>query len=57
MPDMDGITLMCRIQTIQPSTPTLLMTAHGELDLAVEALKMGAYYLIQKPINRELFMA
>ena len=41
----------------RPSTPTLLITGHGERELAVAALRGGAHDLIQKPIDRDYFVA
>ena len=55
MPGMDGLALLDEIQKARPETPTLLITGHGEHDLAVQALRRGAYDYIQKPIDREYF--
>jgi signal transduction histidine kinase len=57
MPGMDGLTLLLRIRELRPDTPTLLITGHGEHDLAVQALRGGAYDFIQKPIDRDYFVA
>jgi signal transduction histidine kinase len=57
MPGMDGLALLKRIQEMRPGTPTLLITGHGQHDLAVQALRGGAYDFIQKPIDREYFVA
>jgi PAS domain S-box-containing protein len=57
MPGMDGLALLAEIRALQPDTPTLLITGHGEHDLAVQALRGGAYDFIQKPIDREYFVA
>src|SRR6266571_2280422 len=57
MPGMDGLALLAKIQELRPDTPTLLITGHGEHDLAVQALRGGAYDFIQKPIDREYFVA
>ena len=57
MPGMDGLALLEEIQRLRPETPTLLITGHGEHDLAVQALRRGAYDYIQKPIDREYFVA
>jgi PAS domain S-box-containing protein len=57
MPEMDGLTLMERIKTVRPNTPTILISGHMERDLAVEALRHGAYAFIPKPIDREFFVA
>src|SRR6185437_1757893 len=57
MPGMDGLALLARIHELWPDTPTLLITGHGEHDLAIQALRGGAYDFIQKPIEREYFVA
>ncbi len=57
MPGMDGLALLERIHVIRPQTPTLLITGHGEHDLAIQALRGGAYDFIQKPIDRDYFIA
>jgi signal transduction histidine kinase len=57
MPGMDGLALLTRIRELQPATPTLLITGHGQHDLAVQALRGGAYDFIQKPIDRDYFIA
>ena len=57
MPGMDGLALLQKIQELRPDTPTLLITGHGEHDLAVQALRGGAYDFIQKPIDRDYMVA
>jgi signal transduction histidine kinase len=57
MPGMDGLVLLEKIRELQPDTPTLLITGHGEHDLAVQALRVGAYDFIQKPIDRDYLVA
>jgi DNA-binding NtrC family response regulator len=57
MPGMDGLSLLGEIRRRQPDTPTLMITGHGEHVLAVHALRGGAYDFIQKPIDREYFVA
>jgi signal transduction histidine kinase len=57
MPGMDGLALLAKIQELQPETPTLLITGHGEHHLAIQALRGGAYDYIQKPIDRDDFVA
>jgi two-component system sensor histidine kinase/response regulator len=57
MPGMDGLALLAEIQTRQPDTPTLIITGHGEHALAIHALRGGAYDFIQKPIDRDCFVA
>jgi two-component system sensor histidine kinase/response regulator len=57
MPGMDGLALLAEIVERRPGTPTLIITGHGEYELAVRALRGGAYDFIQKPIDRDHFVA
>ena len=57
MPGMDGLALLSEIKSRSPKTPTLLITGHGEHDLAVQALRGGAYDFVAKPIDRDYFVA
>jgi PAS domain S-box-containing protein len=57
MPGMDGLALLSEIKSRRPKTPTLLITGHGEHDLAVQALRGGAYDFVAKPIDRDYFVA
>lgn len=49
MPGMDGLTLMRRILGIDPTLPVVLITGHGDVQMAVEAMRAGAYDFIEKP--------
>lgn len=53
----DGLYWMREIKTIEPELPIILMTAYGEVELAVEALKKGASDFILKPWNNEKLYA
>jgi DNA-binding NtrC family response regulator len=57
MPGMDGLELLAQIRTRRPDTPTLMISGHGETSLVVDALRGGACDFIQKPIDREYFVA
>lgn len=57
MPGMDGLALLAKVQELRPDTPTLLITGHGDHNLAIQALRGGAYDFIQKPIDRDYFVA
>lgn len=57
MPGMDGLALLEKIGELRPDIPTLLITGHGEHNLAVQALRGGAYDFIQKPIDRDYLVA
>src|SRR5690242_14916120 len=43
MPGMDGLVLLGKIRELRPETPTLLITGHGDHNLAIQALRGGAY--------------
>ena len=49
MPSMDGIELLENIKAQDPDLPVIMMTAHGTVDKAVEAMQKGAYSYILKP--------
>ncbi|MEM8813485.1 MAG: sigma-54 dependent transcriptional regulator [Pseudomonadota bacterium] len=49
MPGMDGLELMRRILEIDPELPVVLVTGHGDVQLAVDAMRAGAYDFIEKP--------
>nr|WP_306263466.1 sigma-54 dependent transcriptional regulator [Pararhizobium sp. IMCC3301] len=49
MPGMDGMTLMQRALEIDPELPIVLVTGHGDVALAVESMRRGAYDFIEKP--------
>src|SRR6266705_4825623 len=57
MPGMDGLALLAKIQELRPETPTLLITGHGEHDLAVRALRGGAGDPLPEAIDRDSFVA
>jgi len=53
MPSMDGIELLEKIKTKDEELPVIMMTAHGTVDKAVEAMQKGAYNYILKPFDNE----
>lgn len=57
MPGMDGLELLAKIHALRPETLTLLITSHGDHDLAIQALRGGAYDYLLKPIDRDYFVA
>ena len=48
----DGLTLMDQIRAIRPDVPTIILTAHGTIESAVEAMRRGAYSYLTKPFER-----
>lgn len=53
LPGIDGLTAMSRFQAIQPRVPIVVMTAYGELDSAVAAIKNGAFEYLPKPFDMQ----
>jgi len=53
MPGMDGIELLEQIKTRDAELPVIMMTAHGTVDKAVEAMQKGAYSYLMKPFDNE----
>jgi two-component system, NtrC family, nitrogen regulation response regulator NtrX len=51
MPDTDGIELLPLLLEIHPDTPVVMISGHGNIDTAVEAIKKGAYDFIEKPLD------
>ena len=54
LPGMDGIELVRRVKSEMPSLPCLLITAHGDVSSAVEAMQAGAFNFLEKPVMPEV---
>ena len=53
MPEMDGLEVLSTIKSLYPDTTVIMMSAFGTVDLAVEAMKQGAYDYISKPFKTD----
>jgi two-component system, NtrC family, response regulator AtoC len=53
MPNLDGMGLLERVMKDYPSTPVIMITAHGTVATAVDALKMGAFDYVTKPFEQD----
>ncbi len=51
MPGIDGMALLRRLQSIDPGLPVILMTGHGDVPMAVEAMRIGAFDFVEKPFD------
>jgi len=51
MPKMDGIEVLAKIHESAPDTPVIMISGHGNIDTAVEAIKKGAYDFLEKPLD------
>ncbi len=57
MPEMDGLELLAEVKRMLPKLPVLVITGYGDIPMAVKALKKGAWNFIEKPFNRQSFLA
>ncbi|MCL2790662.1 MAG: sigma-54 dependent transcriptional regulator [Desulfobulbus sp.] len=57
MPEMNGLLLLEKILIKDPDLPVILITGHGDISLAVEAVKKGAYHFLQKPVDEDVILA
>jgi two-component system response regulator FixJ len=57
MPGIDGLELQRRLRAAGNTTPVIVMTGHGDIALAVEAMKAGAIDFIEKPFDDEALLA
>lgn len=53
MPGMSGIALLERLQADKVSIPTIVITGHGDIEMAVRAMKLGAVDFLTKPFNAQ----
>jgi two-component system C4-dicarboxylate transport response regulator DctD len=53
MPGMDGLTFLTRAQEIDRDLPIILVTGHGDINMAVNAIRDGAYDFLEKPFSSE----
>jgi putative two-component system response regulator len=56
MPEMDGIELLKRVRDLNPKMMVIMVTAYPEIDMAVEAMRLGAYDFIIKPADLDLIL-
>jgi signal transduction histidine kinase len=54
MPEMDGIELLRRLKKLRPDTEVIMITGHGDIDLAIKSVKYEATDFVTKPINDEV---
>ena len=57
MPDLSGIDLLRRLRELKVTAPVIVITAHGDIPLAVEAMRMGAVDFLEKPFEDEVLLA
>jgi two-component system, LuxR family, response regulator FixJ len=57
MPDISGIDLLRRLKELKIGVPVIVITGHGDVALAVEAMKIGAVDFFEKPFDDDLLLA
>ncbi len=57
MPEATGIDLLRRMQVSEDPRPIILLTGHGDIEMAVQALKLGAFDFIEKPFDLDRLLA
>jgi FixJ family two-component response regulator len=56
MPGMSGMTLLERLRTEHASLPVIMITGHGDIDMAVRAMKLGAVDFVTKPFGAQALL-
>ncbi len=56
MPGMSGMTLLAKLHALSANVPVIVITAHGNIETAVQAMKAGAYDFIEKPFSRDVLL-
>jgi two-component system, LuxR family, response regulator FixJ len=56
MPEMDGLTLLSQVKAMKPHLPVLIVSAFGDIPMAVKAVKQGAFDFLQKPLDESTFI-
>lgn len=51
MPGMDGMQLLKRLKSVDSTLPVIMITGHGDVPMAVEAMRIGAFDFLEKPFN------
>ncbi len=57
LPGMSGLQLLDEVLSVDPSLPVILVTGHGDIAMAVQAMKSGAYDFIEKPFSSEYLVS
>ena len=53
MPGLSGLDVLERLQALEPSVPVVIVSAHGDVPTAVQAIKGGAFEFLEKPLDRD----
>ncbi len=55
MPDISGMELLKQVKAVSPATEVIVVSGYGTIESAIEAMKLGSYDFLQKPINFDRF--
>jgi two-component system response regulator HydG len=56
LPDLDGIAVLKRAKQLRPTVEVIVITGHGTVETAVEAMRLGAYDFIEKPLDKNALL-
>ena len=56
MPDMNGLEIQARLASLAVAIPEIVLTGHGDVSIAVKAMKAGATDFLEKPVEREVLL-
>ncbi len=56
LPDQDGLVVLRRAKQLRPAVEVIVITGHGTVEKAVEAMRLGAYDFIEKPLDRSALL-
>jgi two-component system response regulator FixJ len=56
MPEMTGLELLRELKSQMDPRPVILLTAHGDIEMAVQAVRMGAYEFVEKPFKNDTLL-
>ena len=56
MPEIDGLTLLARLKDMAVRLPTIVITGHADVPMAVQAMKLGATDFIEKPFDAQILL-
>ena len=56
LPDQDGLAILRRVKALHPAVEVIVITGHGTVEKAVEAMRLGAYDFIEKPLDRNALL-
>ncbi|WP_025126756.1 sigma-54 dependent transcriptional regulator [Pseudomonas sp. PH1b] len=57
MPGISGLELLAQVQQLDPDLPVILLTGHGDVPMAVEAMRDGAYDFLEKPFSPDTLLS